>query len=122
MKSNMNIDMTANDHALDRKLGKIGWGLSLIWVGIAIMGNAGWGLGLIGLGAIVLGCHALRKYYRLGIDWFGIVFGSSILLIGLKQFLSIRFGDGNMLPILSIVLGSFFLLSVLRKQKSDSLG
>lgn len=118
MESNLNIGITTNDHALDQKLGKVGWGLSLIWIGIAILGNAGWGLGLIGLGTIVLGGQALRRYFRLGIDWFGIVFGSTLLLIGLNQFLSIRFGDGNLLPILSIAFGSVFLLSVLFKQKS----
>ncbi len=115
-----NTAMTLKDRGLSRTIDKAGWGLILIWIGISVLANVGWGVGMLGMGVIVLGGHGVRIFYHQRPDWFGIIVGICFSLVGIKQILSVRLGDGNILPILSIILGSVFLVAVLLQPKSGS--
>lgn len=115
-----NTAMTPNDRGLSKAIDKAGWGLILIWIGISVLANVGWGMGMLGMGVIVLGGQCVRVFYNQRRDWFGIIVGICFSLVGIKEILSVRFGDGNIVPILSIILGSAFLVAVLLQQKSGS--
>lgn len=109
----------ASDHGLDRKLDKIGWGSALIWVGAAIILNIGWETGLLGLGAITLLGQMLRRYLAIRVDWFAVALGIFFCLIGLKLLFHLRLGEVGLFPILTIALGSAFLISALFGSRSD---
>ncbi|GAC1404138.1 MAG: hypothetical protein NVSMB69_01660 [Novosphingobium sp.] len=100
-----------------RKLERAGWGVALIWISTAIMLGLGWGAGLFGLGAIILGSQALRYLVPMPVDWFGAALGLCLCLLGLKSVLGIGFGEGALLPAVSIVLGAGLVISTLRRPR-----
>ncbi len=84
------------DRDLLHKIDAVGWGVFLIWMGIAFLTNISWGIGLIGVGVIII----------------GIVF----LAWGVVELLSIQYGagvliPGGVLPILFIVAGIALVVS-----------
>lgn len=99
------------------QLDKAGWGIALIWIGGAILLNLGWDLGLFGLGAIILGSQAIRRALGLALDWFALALGFCLCLIGLKPVFGFALVGPNLLPILSIALGSTFLISAVLRRR-----
>ena len=92
----------------------VGWGLFFLWVGIALLFDVGWGIGLIGVGVITLAEQATRKYYKLGLEGFWIVFGLVLILGGVWELLQIQV---DLVPILFIIAGIVVLISVMRGKK-----
>lgn len=102
---------------LAEKLDKAGWGIALIWIGVAILLNFDWGAGLSGLGVIILTGQLLRQYLALGWDGFALALGICLGLAGLGPLLGERLDDAALLPILSIALGTAFLASALLRKR-----
>lgn len=118
--SDMQTTMPETTHADRGKLEVLGWGLGFIWIGVAMLLDAGWGWGLLGLGLIGLSGQALRRYRSIEVDWFGLILGMILLLAGIMNLLNLSFPDGAILPVLSILLGTIFLLSFLKKSRNRS--
>jgi hypothetical protein len=102
-----------SDRGLGEKLDKAGWGLALIWIGVAILLNVGWGAGFFGLGVITLAGQLLRRFLALACDWFAVGIGVCLVLAGMGPVLGDRFGNIAVIPIVCIALGVVFLASAL---------
>ena len=106
---------------LAKKLDAVGWGLFLIWIGIAFLANVGWGVGLLGVGVIALGAQVARKYLGLPTDRFGLVFGIVFVVWGAWELLNIQLGEtpipGSLFPILFVVVGLVLVVAALRKPR-----
>lgn len=87
----------------------IGWGVMLIWIGLAFLANVGWGVGLIGVGVIMIGTQAARAYFDLKVDRFGVVFGISFAMAGVLQVLDFQADKvpfvNWIIPILFVIVG-----------------
>ena len=92
----------------------VGWGLFFLWVGIALLFDAGWGIGLVGVGIIALAEQAARKYYKLRLESFWVVFGLVLILGGIWEILQIQV---DLVPVLFIIAGVAVLTSVIRQKK-----
>lgn len=98
------------------KIDAVGWGVFLIWMGIAFLTNISWGIGLIGVGVIIIGGQAVRKYFQLPMERFWMIIGIVFLAWGVVELLSIQYGagvliPGGVLPILFIVAGIALVVS-----------
>jgi hypothetical protein len=102
---------------------KAGWGMSFIWIGVAFLADVGWGVGLLGVGIITLGAQAVRSYFALKLDRFGLVLGILFVAAGVLQLLDIQVGDtpipAGLVPILFIVVGVAFLVSIWLRRPRD---
>ncbi len=98
--------------ALVRRLNTAGWGIFLIWIGIASLAGAGWGAGLLGVGAIALGIQAARRYYGLPVERLWLAMGILFAILGVGELFTIEFG--GLLPILFILAGIVLVVSALR--------
>ena len=107
--------------ALAKKVDAVGWGLFLIWIGIAFLANVGWGVGLLGVGTIALGAQPARVYLGLPTDRFGLVFGIVFVVWGAWELLKMQLGEtpipGSLFPILFIVVGLVLVVAALRKPR-----
>ena len=99
----VSIEETSN-----RKVTRAGWGVLLIWAGIALLLNLGWGVGLVGAGAIVLALQAIRGYLGLRWDWFGVVAGLILVICGVWNVFDVSV---HLVPVLCIVAGVALLVS-----------
>lgn len=104
-----------DERSLERALQAIGWGLFLIWMGIALLSNLGWGVGLLGVGIIALGGQIARKHFNLRVERFWVTVGVLFLLGGAWELFEIRVG---LTPVLIIVAGIVLLLSPLLGRKT----
>lgn len=93
-----------------------GWGVFFIWVGVAFLANVGWGVGLLGVGIIALAAQATRKYFALKWDRFGLVLGIVLAVAGVLRLLDI---PTALVPILCIVVGVAFLVSIWLRRPRD---
>ena len=100
-----------------------GWGMFFIWVGVAFLANVGWGMGLLGVGIIALSSQAMRKYFGLKLDRFGLVLGILFVVAGVLRLLDIQADKtpipAGLVPILCIVVGVAFLVSVWLRRPKD---
>lgn len=115
-----NDQRSKTTRALAKKLDAIGWGVFLIWIGIAFLANFGWGVGLFGVGLVTLAVQLTRKYFRLPVEGFSLVIGTGFVVWGAWELLKTQLGEapmgGNLLPILFIAVGVVFVvLPFLRK-------
>ena len=62
-----------------RTVESLGWGLFLVWTGVAVIADLGWATGLIGVAAIIFGCQAVL--YRRGEPIDGLLVGSGVLFL-----------------------------------------
>lgn len=99
----------AND--LGGKLGAVGWGLFLLWIGVAILAAVPSWITLLGVGAIILAVQGARKRAGLPTEGFWVVVGFLFALGGLWDLSGSAL---RLLPILLIVLGGGVLISALR--------
>lgn len=112
------VDRLADDkRTLRRQLDAIGWGLFMIWIGIAFLTHMSWGTGLVGVGVITLGGQAARKFFKLPVDWFWLALGAVFLVWGALELLRVQFGaailPGGLLPALLIAVGIALVVSAL---------
>ena len=108
-----NDQKVENTQALVKKLNAVGWAVFLIWMGIAFLANTSWAVGLLSVGVIVLGGQVARTYFRLPVDWFWVMTGIILVVLGACELLKIQF-SGSLLPLLSIVAGIAILVTALR--------
>lgn len=108
--------LTDSKQALLQKIDAVGWGIFLIWMGVAFLANISWGIGLIGVGIIIVGGQVARKYFALPVERFWMIIGIVFLAWGVVELLSIQYGagvliPGGVLPILFIVAGIALVVS-----------
>jgi hypothetical protein len=96
-----------------------GWGLSFIWIGVALFAHAGWGTGLLGVGIITLGAQVARKYFGLRLEGFWVAVGFFFVLGGVWKLLNVQLG---LVPLLCIVAGVSLLMSVFVGMPRDQSG
>lgn len=111
-------EMCAEDtekRGLPSKLDAVGWGLFLIWVGIAFLAEFDRGIGLMGVGVIAVGVQVARRVLGLNIQGFWIFVGLLFVAGGLSEFLEVKLRLG---PIVLVVVGVAFLLSAVRGKHS----
>ena len=100
-----------------------GWGMFFIWVGVAFLADLGWGVGLLGVGIIALSGQAMRKYFALKLDRSGLVLGIFFVVAGVLRLLDIRADKApipaGLVPILCIVVGIAFLVSIWLRRPRD---
>lgn len=77
----------------EKTIDSSGWGLLLIWIGLALMLDLGWGVGLLGVGAILLGAQATRAYAGHKLDWFGIGIGVCFAVAGVSQLYGLQLDE-----------------------------
>jgi hypothetical protein len=98
-------DSEKQQDALDDKLDLIGWGLFLIWIGIAFWLDVGIGVGLIGVGAIILGEQVSRRFLGLCVEGFWITVGLLMVLSGVWQAYDVNMPLGSgILVLLGLIM------------------
>jgi len=99
----------------EKKLDVAGWGLFLVWVGMAIITDIGWGTGLTGVGFIILLGQAARSYLGVKTEKFPILLGVFFVLGGIWELTTIQL---SLAPIVCVVAGLALLVSaVVRKSQ-----
>lgn len=108
---------TRNKRSVIDRLDAIGWGLFLVWMGVAFLADVGWDVGIFGVGLIALGGQAARRYLGVPVERFGLAIGIVFLVWGAWDLLKLRFGEarfpGGLLPVLCIILGSVVIVAAL---------
>jgi hypothetical protein len=89
--------MSRKSEVADR-LGKVGWGLFLIWVGVLFVGGLSTAIGFLGVGLITLGVQAARRSAGLTPERFWVVVGALFIAGAAWEHLN----PG--LPLISVVL------------------
>ena len=98
----------------EKKLAAVGWGLFLLWVGVAMLLGFGTAAGLLGVGVITLGVQAMRRYAGLALEGFWVVIGVLFTLGGLGALYEV---DVPIVPIVLVSGGVLLLVSVLRRDR-----
>lgn len=79
----------AASRALISRIDAAGWGVFLVWVGVALAADVGWGIALMGTGLISLAAQAARKWRALPIDRWSVGFGGCLAVVGFLLWLGI---------------------------------
>ena len=95
----------------ESKLEAAGWGLFLLWVGLAFLFNFGSGIALLGVGLISLTMQWLRKYFGQSLDGFWVVIGLLFTVGGLGALLEVNI---QIVPLALVLAGILLLASVLK--------
>jgi hypothetical protein len=98
------------DVPVARTIDRVGWGLFLVWVGVAILADVGWAVGLIGVGLITLGAQARRRFLGLALETFWVVVGIVLVIAGVLDLVD---APGALVPVLCIVAGAALVVSAL---------
>jgi len=116
-KSTEQVEEPITDESYHRakKLDALGWGLFLIWIGVAFLADFGVGIGLLGVGIITLGVQVARKSLNLKAEGFWVVVGILFVLGGLWELVDIKFG---LVPFLLILAGLAMLVSAIRGRRA----
>jgi hypothetical protein len=80
------------------RLGKVGWGLFLIWVGVLFVGELSTAIGFLGFGLITLGVQVARRSAGLKFERFWVVAGVLFIAVAVWEYLN----PG--LPLISVIL------------------
>ena len=99
---------TPDRHHMARKLDAIGWGLFVIWVGIAFLADLGWGVGLVGVGVLGLCEQVARRRFGLNMEGFWVVVSFLFIVGGLWTLFDTQVA---LVPLLLIVAGLAVLFS-----------
>ncbi|MDO8458364.1 MAG: hypothetical protein Q7T07_15790 [Burkholderiaceae bacterium] len=86
----------------------IGWGVMLIWIGLAFLANVGWGVGLIGVGVIMISTQVARAYFDLKVDRFGMVFGVFFAMAGVSRVLDLQ---ADKVPFATWIVSILFVIA-----------
>jgi hypothetical protein len=98
-------------HHLEMEIGSAGWGLLLIWCGLALFADVGWGVALVGVGVIILGAQALRASVGITAEWFSVAIGVLFLAGGAWELLGIKIG---LVPVVCVAAGLLLVASAIR--------
>lgn len=119
-----------NDSEVDRlaraqtpvgnKLDTVGWGLFLMWIGVALFADVGWPVFFVGVGFIMLGGQAARIHFGVKLDWFAVVLGICFTVAGGLSALNIQLGQivtpAWLIPAAFMGAGVAIVLSAWRKR------
>jgi hypothetical protein len=100
------IEVQGTESVTTRTIDRLGWGVLLIWVGVAVLANVGWSISLFGVGLIVVGVQLARKYFELNVDWFRLVLGLCLTVGGVLRMLGI---DWNQPPLRTWLVPSLLI-------------
>jgi hypothetical protein len=108
-------------NALNRRYEAVAWGILFIWIGIAwlIPGDAN-GIGWLGIGVILIGLNVVRRLHHIPMNWFSNALGVIALVIGVTKQILDLLGKHIVLPlfpVLFIVIGVLFLVSVFTRRE-----
>lgn len=102
------------------KFDAVGWGVFLMWVGVALLADVGWPVFFLGAGLIMLGGQAARRYFGLKLDRFAVVLGICFAAAGGLRALDIQLSKIVMpawlVPSAFIAAGVVIVLSAWRKR------
>lgn len=70
-----------------------GWGVFLIWVGLALYGRLGWAVFFLGTGGLLLVGQAVRRSVGSNVDWFAVVLGIFLVVVGGSRALELQLDD-----------------------------
>jgi hypothetical protein len=105
------------DTRVAKRLEAMGWGVALLWIGVAALLNFGWPLVLLGLGVVVLVMQGVRLGSGLKPEPFWLVLGAVMLVAGLWELLA---GTSfPIIPVALILLGLALLGSVVSRKGSQ---
>ncbi len=102
------------------KLDAVGWGVFLMWVGVALLGDVGWPVFFLGTGLIMLGGQAARSHFGLKLERFALVLGGCFVAAGGWHALDVQLGQivapAWLVPLAFIAAGAALVLSAWRKR------
>ncbi len=102
------------------KLDTIGWGVFLMWVGVALLADVGWPVFFLGAGLIMLGSQTARRHLGLKLDWFALVLGICFVAAGGLRALDVQLSQivtpAWLVPSAFIAAGLAIVLSAWRKR------
>ena len=98
------LNRTVNDHALSKRIATVGWGLFLVWIGIAMLAALPGGAGLLGIGVVALGIQAARAFFSLPLEGSWVVGGVIFTATG---FVKMAGTNVPVLPLLLVAAGIF---------------
>lgn len=102
------------------RIESIGWGVFLVWVGVALLADTGWPLFFVGVGVVLLCGQLARRYVGLTTDRFAVVLGVCLVLAGGLRALDIPLGrivaPAWLLPAVFIAAGVAVVLSAWRRR------
>ena len=101
----------------EKQMNTLGWALFFLWLGIALFMKFKLSTSLIGIGVIILGLQIARRIYNLKVEVFWIVVGACLLVFNLFKIPEV---DLPVIPILLIIFGAYFLVSVFKKSKKPA--
>lgn len=84
------------------RLGRVGWGLFFLWIGVSLLLDLGWGIGLLGVGVLTLAMQAVRRSFRLELEMFWVAAGFAFTAAGVWELAAVTVSFG---PILLMALG-----------------
>lgn len=90
------------------RLSTIGWGLFVIWVGVAMLADLDVGIALLGIGIITLGIQVARLSIGLALEGFWVVLGLLFVVGAIWQLMAV---DLPLVPVLLIGAGVALLLA-----------
>jgi hypothetical protein len=101
------VNPNAAQEAVSRSIGRVVWGLLLIWVGAVVLLSWGWAIGALGAGAILLGAQAVRRSRRIEVEGFGLVAGVLLVISGAASLFHMPV---DLFPVLCILAGIALLV------------
>lgn len=105
-------EQVAETENLADRIGNVGWGLFLVWMGILFLGGLSTAAGLMGIGILTLGVQTARHAFGLPLERFWVT-GGTLFLVG-SLWESIQ----PTLPLVSVVfvfLGAWAVYRALRR-------
>lgn len=99
--------LAKREQSVKERIGAIGWGAFLIWMGIVFLANVPEGWALIVVGLITLGAQIARGAYGLTVERFWLVVGALFLLGGAWQLFEVQL---SLVPVLLLVGGTAVIL------------
>lgn len=114
------LSRTVNDRAMSRRLAFVGWGLFLVWIGIAKVADLPPGAVLLGVGVVTLAIQGARAYFALPLEGFWVVAGAIFAASGLVKLVG---SEVRFLPLLTVAAGAVLVFLGLRgqgKKKNES--
>lgn len=82
----------------------VGWGVFLMWVGIALFAQVGWAIFFFGAGVLVLAGQAVRTRIGSRADWFALALGAFLVVAGGSRALE--------LPLEEVLVPTWFVPSM----------
>ena len=106
------------DSTLGSKAEAVGWGLLLVWAGIAVIADLGWAAGLVGAAAILFGRQALLLIRGGDVDGLPIGVGVLLLLAATWELLAITW---SLVAVLLILGGTTIIIKAVLAQISSAV-